>query len=127
MQLGAFSELEILAAMVRAYQKPVQLTFNSLYYLPQQYPEIAETIQKCMKIGFWDYIIADPALILYLRQQKIGCRISLSGEVGEINRAMAGLFEQMEISRIIFPRKMRPKDMAVVAQACAKRSPGCNL
>ena len=30
----------------------------------------------------------------------------------------------MEISRIIFPRKMRPKDMAVVAQACAKRSPG---
>ena len=39
-QLGAFSELEILAAMVRAYQKPVQLTFNSLYYLPQQYPEM---------------------------------------------------------------------------------------
>ena len=74
-----------------------------------------------MKIDFEDYIIADPALILYLRQQKIGCRISLSGEVGEINSAMAGLFEQMEISRIIFPRKMRPKDMAVVAQACAKR------
>lgn len=59
-QLGAFSELEILAAMVRAYQKPVQLTFNSLYYLPRQYPEIAEIIQKCMEIGFWDYIIADP-------------------------------------------------------------------
>ena len=77
-----------------------------------------------MEIGFEDYIIADPALILYLRQQKIGCRISLSGEVGEINSAMTGLFEQMEISRIIFPRKMRPKDMAVVAQACAKRSPG---
>ena len=37
---------------------------------------------------------------------------------------MTGLFEQMEIGRIIFPRKMRPKDMAVVAQACAKRSPG---
>ena len=122
-QLGAFSELEILAAMVRAYQKPVQLTFNSLYYLPQQYPEIAETIQKCMEIGFEDYIIADPALILYLRQQKIGCRISLSGEVGEINSAMTGLFEQMEISRIIFPRKMRPEDMAVVAQACTKRNP----
>ena len=71
-----------------------------------------------------NFCYADPALILYLRQQKIGCRISLSGEVGEINSAMTGLFEQMEISRIIFPRKMRPKDMAVVAQACAKRSPG---
>ncbi len=65
-QLGAFSELEILAAMVRAYQKPVQLTFNSLYYLPQQYPEIAETIQKCMEIGFEDYIIADPVPHIFL-------------------------------------------------------------
>lgn len=31
-QLGAFSELEILAAMIRKYKKPVHLTFNSLYY-----------------------------------------------------------------------------------------------
>lgn len=32
-QLGSFSELEILAAMVRKYQKPVHLTFNALYYI----------------------------------------------------------------------------------------------
>ena len=29
-QLGAFSELEILASMVKKYEKPVHLTFNSL-------------------------------------------------------------------------------------------------
>ena len=31
-QLGAFEELRILAAMIKKYGKPVHLTFNSLYY-----------------------------------------------------------------------------------------------
>ena len=35
-QLGAYSELEILSRMVKKYKKPVHLTFNSLYYLPEQ-------------------------------------------------------------------------------------------
>ena len=35
-QIGSYSELEILSEMVRRYQKPVHLTFNSLYYLPEQ-------------------------------------------------------------------------------------------
>ena len=33
-QLGAFSELEILSEMIQKYKKPVHLTFNSLYYIP---------------------------------------------------------------------------------------------
>lgn len=61
-QLGAYSELEILSQMVKKYKKPVHLTFNSLYYLPKQYLEIGDIIEKCMEIGFRSYIIADPAL-----------------------------------------------------------------
>ena len=49
-QLGAFSELEILSEMIRKYKKPVHLTFNSLYYIPQQYPEIVEIIENCMQL-----------------------------------------------------------------------------
>ena len=37
-QLGAFSELEILSGMMKKYEKPVHLTFNSQYYIPEQYP-----------------------------------------------------------------------------------------
>ena len=48
-QLGAFSELEILASMVKKYEKPVHLTFNSLYYIPEQYLEIANIIANAMK------------------------------------------------------------------------------
>ena len=64
-QLGAYSELEILSRMVEKYKKPVHLTFNSLYYLPEQYPEIASIIERCMKLGFQSYIIADPMPNLY--------------------------------------------------------------
>ena len=35
-QIGGEEELEILASMIHVYQKPVHLTFNSLYYLPEQ-------------------------------------------------------------------------------------------
>ena len=116
-QLGAFSELEILAAMVRAYQKPVQLTFNSLYYLPQQYPEIAEIIENCMKLGFLSYIIADPALIVYLRKRGIPCEIHLSGETGEINRRTVEVFQRLDLKRVIFHRKNSFEDMQSVVRS----------
>ena len=78
-QLGAYSELEILSRMVEKYKKPVHLTFNSLYYLPEQYPEITEIIKQCMELGFRSYIIADPALLVYLKNRGISCEIHLSG------------------------------------------------
>ncbi|MCI7813394.1 MAG: peptidase U32, partial [Robinsoniella sp.] len=73
-QLGAMSELKILRKMVECYGVPVHLTFNSLYYTPEQYPVIADIISQCMDCGFETFIIADPALIVYLRRQKIPCR-----------------------------------------------------
>ena len=81
-QLGSLSELEILAGMIRKYDKPVHLTFNALYYIPEQYPEIADIIHKCMSLGFTSFILADPALMEYLNEQKIICEIHLSGEIG---------------------------------------------
>ena len=116
-QLGAFSELEILASMIRDYHCPVHLTFNSLYYLPEQYPEIARIIQDCMSLGFQSYIIADPALILYLRGQGIPCEIHLSGETGEVNSRMVDFFQQFSLKRVIFHRKNSFDDMKAVIDA----------
>ncbi len=110
-QIGSFGEMEILAAMVKEYEKPVHLTFNALYYIPEQYPEIAEMIKKCMRIGFDGYIIADPALILYLRKQHIDCEIHLSGETAEVNSGMVDFFQQMKLKRVIFHRKNTLEDM----------------
>ena len=113
-QLGSYSELEILSAMIKKYRKPVHLTFNSLYYIPQQYPEIAEIIQNCMKLGFCSYIIADPALILYLRNHGTDCDIHLSGETGEINSRMVDVLQRQKLKRVIFHRKNTFEDMQSV-------------
>lgn len=116
-QIGAFSELEILAKMAGKLGKPVHLTFNSLYYLPEQYAEIASIVRKCMKLGFHSYIIADPALILYLRKEKIDCEIHLSGETAEVNRRMVKYFSRWEIKRVIFHRKNTFEDMRTVIES----------
>lgn len=113
-QLGAYSELEILAAMREDYQRPVHLTFNSLYYIPEQYPVIEEIIRSCMELGFRSFILADPALMVYLRQQGVNCQNHLSGETGEINRKMVETFQNLDLKRMIFHRKNTIEDMASV-------------
>ena len=113
-QIGAESELEILAALVKKYGKPVHLTFNSLYYTPKQYPEITDIICRCMKIGFHSFIIADPALLVYLKKEGIHCEIHLSGETAEVNSRMMDMFDGMQVYRLIFHRKNTFEDMVSV-------------
>lgn len=113
-QIGSYSELEILSEMVRRYQKPVHLTFNSLYYLPEQYTEITGIIQKCRRIGFESYIIADPALLVYLREHGIDCEVHLSGDLGTVNTAMTDVFAKLTPKRIIFQRKNTIAEMQEV-------------
>lgn len=117
-QIGSMSELQILKKMVDYYGKPVTLTFNSLYYTGEQYPVIAEIITQCMAAGFENFIIADPALMLYLRQQKINCGIHLSGETAEVNRGMLEQMLPFGIRRVIFHRKNSLEDM----QSCIKEA-----
>lgn len=117
-QIGSMSELQILKKMVDYYGKPVELTFNSLYYTWEQYPVIAEIITQCMAAGFENFIIADPALMLYLRQQKINCGIHLSGETAEVNRGMLEQMLPFGIRRVIFHRKNSLEDM----KSCIKEA-----
>ena len=117
-QIGSMSELQILKKMVDYYGKQVELTFNSIYYTGEQYPVIAEIITQCMAAGFENFIIADPALMLYLRQQKINCGIHLSGETAEVNRGMLEQMLPFGIRRVIFHRKNSLEDM----QSCIKEA-----
>ena len=110
-QIGCMSEMEILHKMVEKYQVPVKITFNSLYYLEEQYEMIAQIIRQLMEIGFDTFIIADLALIQYLREKKIKCFIHLSGETAELNRLATDVFNEFDIKRYIFHRKNTIKDM----------------
>ena len=122
-QIGAFEELKILKKMVDCYGVSVKLALNSLYYTGEQYKEIAELIDACMQIGFDTFIIADPALILYLREQKISCNIHLSGECAEINSLFLAQIAKFDICRVIFHRKNSIAQMRACIVKCRGEIP----
>jgi len=110
-QIGSFEELRILRRMVEVHGVPVKITFNSLFYLEEQYEVIGDLIEQCMSIGFDTFIIADVALILYLRNRGLTCRIHLSGECAEVNHKMMEVMNSFQIKRYIFHRKNTLEDM----------------
>lgn len=122
-QVGSLEELKILKNMMECYGVPVKLTLNSLYYSGTQYEEIAQYVDQCMQIGFSTFIIADPALILYLRQLNIPCRIHLSGECAEINSIFLEHMDAFDIQRVIFHRKNSIADMHSCVVKCKGKIP----
>ena len=120
MQLDTLGEMRLLRSMIEEHGAPVALTFNSISYLPEQYPVIADMLSSLSNLGFRDWIIADPALILYLRAQGMDDRIHLSGEAGCFHPDALRLMSRLGIDRFIFPRKLTPDDMA----ACISALPG---
>lgn len=116
-QIGSLEDMKILRKMVDIYKVPVTITFNYLYYLEEQYEFIEEIMRDLINVGFHEFIIADPALILYLEKKKIKCSIHLSGECAEINRLSIEFFNRFKnISRYIFHRKNTIEDM----ESCIK-------
>ena len=110
-QVTSFEDMKILRKMVDKYRVPVKITFNYIYYAEEQYKLIADIMKRLMSIGFDTFIIADAALLLYLKQNNIKCKIHLSGECAEINRYSIEFLNQFNISRYIFHRKNSIDDM----------------
>lgn len=110
-QITSFEDMKILKKMMDVYKVPVTIAFNYLYYLEEQYEIIADTIKRLKDIGFHEYIIADVALLQYLKKNNIECFVHLSGECAEINRLSIEFFNQFNIGRYIFHRKNTIEDM----------------
>ena len=113
-QIGSLTDMKILRRMMDKYKVPVTITFNYLYYLEEQYEDIEKIIKDLINIGFNEYIIADIALITYLREKEIDCIIHLSGEASEINSLSVDFYNKLDISRYIFHRKNTILDMESV-------------
>lgn len=111
-QADSMDEMRLLAHRRAELSVPVTLAFNSLYYLPEQYGMIGDMLAELMYIGFDSCILADPALIIYLREHGYAGRIYLSGEAACINTQAMRFWQPMNIARWIFPRKITPAEMA---------------
>ncbi|WP_160686599.1 U32 family peptidase [Clostridium sp. C2-6-12] len=122
-QINSFEDMKILSKMVEVHKVPVNITFNYLYYVEEQYEMIDHMIKDLISIGFKDFIIADLALLLYLKEKDINCSIHLSGECAELNRLSIEFFNKFNISRYIFHRKNTIEDM----EACINNNKVKNL
>lgn len=110
-QIGSLEDMKILKRMVDIYKVPASIAFNYIYYLEEQYEMILKIITDLMDIGFYDFIIADIALILYLKKNGVKASIHLSGECAEINSLSIDFLNQLELSRYVFHRKNSISDM----------------
>ena len=110
-QIGALADMKLLARLSRRRGVPAAVTFNATCYAPAQYREIAGMIDALLDMGIGRFILADPALILFLRDRGCPGQIHLSGEFGELNGA-ASFPREMGAARIIFHRKVSPDEMA---------------
>ncbi|MBQ6529028.1 MAG: U32 family peptidase [Clostridia bacterium] len=117
-QLGGRNELKILHSMFEDYGVPVTLTLNALFYLPEQYPLIADLMDQCVTDGFSDFIIADPALLVYLKHKGPNVRIHLSGEAFTMNPDAIHHFDDPSIQRIIFHRHLSITDIRLLISSC---------
>ncbi len=119
----SIEEMKILSALVEKYKKPVKITFNSLFYIREQYDEIVKVIKQLMEYNFDTFIISDIALILYLYEQKINCKVHLSGETAEVNSLMIDMFKDYNITRFVFHRKNSIEEI----QSCIKNCKDKNM
>ena len=122
-QINSLEDMKILKSMVDVYKVPVSITFNYLYYIEEQYEEIINIMNDLINIGFDQFIIADIALILYIRNKGIKCFIHLSGECSEINSLSMEFFNEFNIDRYVFHRKNTIKDM----ESCIRNNKVKNL
>lgn len=110
-QINGYEEMKILKRMENKYRVPVTVAFNYLYYTKGQYQEIITIMKNLIDIGFRVFIVADPALLLYIKKYNLDCSIQLSGECAEINSHSMSIFNELNISRYIFHRKNTIEDM----------------
>lgn len=116
-QINSLEDMKILKKMVDVYKVPVTITFNYLYYLPEQYLVMKNIMRDLIEIGFDEFIIADIALLEYMKENNINCKIHLSGECAEINRFSIDFLNQFNIRRYIFHRKNTIEDMKSCIEA----------
>jgi collagenase-like PrtC family protease len=121
--LGTSDSLKILRKKCDIYNKPVKITINAHYYIQSQYYIIEKIIRKFIDYGFNTFIIADIALIVFLKEKDIKCKIHLSGDFGSINSSTIDFLMQFDINRIIFPRNTSLIEM----KSCIKNNKSYNI
>ncbi len=116
-QIASMADMRTLSRLSRESNVPVALTVNAVFYAPEQYEAVRGLIEDMLDAGFSRFILADPALLLYLRRAGCRARIHLSGEIGAFSVPALSLLDGPDVSRIILHRGTGLDEMAKIARA----------
>ena len=116
--LLSYDALGTLVDSAQRYSIPVSLTLNAHHYTEDQLTLVLELARRASGLGVAALIVADPALMLALREAGIETPLHVSSLGACFGAEAAGFYQELGASRVILPRDLGLTEMArLVASA----------
>lgn len=96
---------------------PVYVTVNAPYYTQQSYPYMVSFCRHVLESGADGLIIADPGLIVALREDNVSTRIILSTCTQVASIPAVEFFLRLGVDRITFPRHVTLSEVRHITTA----------
>lgn len=100
---SSFEELAEAAKIIHDEGKEIFITFNAPYFAPKDYESLDSLISRLKNISPDALIVANPGLIVHIRNFFPDMPLHLSVQAGVFNSQSVEYFSEMGVSRIVFP------------------------
>lgn len=118
-RIASMASVESLAqtvAIAHAAAVPVCLALNEHYYTQAQHPLLFEYVDLALSAGVDSLIVADPALVLAIRDARPGIDLHLSTGTTVLNSSAARFFQDLGVSRITLERQQTIAEIGAVVR-----------
>lgn len=109
-----YQDLESCVSLAHARGVAVILALNEHYYTPGQYPYLMDYVTRVITIGVDALMVADLALLLTLREKKIGARLYISTGGAPFNSEAVAFYQDLGASRVTLPRHLNLEEMKAI-------------
>jgi putative protease len=104
--LKSFKELKECVEIAHSYGVPLALTVNEHYYINEQYPILLDYIEKALDAGVDSLIVSDLALLLTLRDMRLGVKLHVSTGGTTFNSETVKFYQELGASRVQLDRHL---------------------
>lgn len=116
--LQTFAQLKSVVDTAHSFQVPVFLTLNAPYYTADQHPHLLEFCRRAEACGVDAFIISDLGLMLALGEAQVAVPIHVSSVAATLNSATVRFYQELGVTRIIFPRSLGIPEMSQIISNC---------
>jgi U32 family peptidase len=115
--LPGFGELAEVVGAARARGMKVFVAYNALYS-DDQFEALTGELEDALACGPDGLIVADIALMMYMKERYPGVKVVVSTFGGSFNSRTASLYRELGASRITLPRHLTVGEISAIAAAC---------